>query len=155
MQLYDPVLERASWARTASRIMLSIAYGAVPVLRHAAASPEVCYRAGGFERGAAGVRRRWDRALPVTRLVARLPGRPEPITYWAVIGGQVDAGRSATLLERLAGCASAGAATACCVPVVDRAGPGGRRRHQSAFASAMLQALAPAARAPARRAGPP
>lgn len=150
VQLYDQVLERIYLGADGIRIMLSIAYGADQSSDMQLHRPEVCYRAGGFEveppqRGAVAL---GPRSLPVTRLVARLPGRPEPITYWAVIGGQVDAGRSATLLERLAGLRQRRRSDGLLVRLSSiEPDPVAAWRHQSAFASAMLQALAPAARA--------
>lgn len=101
-QLYDQVLERIFVNDRGERVMLSIAYGAQQSSDMQLHRPEVCYRAGGFEVGKtrADVLALAGREVSVTRLVARLPGRPEPITYWATIGGRIDDGRQPPVLER-------------------------------------------------------
>ena len=101
-QLYDQVLERIFVNDRGERVMLSIAYGAQQSSDMQLHRPEVCYRAGGFEVGEtrADVLVLAGRDVSVTRLVARLPGRPEPITYWSTVGGRVDDGRQPSLAER-------------------------------------------------------
>jgi EpsI family protein len=71
--------------------MLSAAYGGNQTDGLELHRPEVCYRYSGFAvRGA-----RPDEvsignmALPVNRLIAELPGRPEAITYWTTLAGEL------------------------------------------------------------------
>lgn len=103
VRIYDQVFERTFINPHGDRIMLSVAYGGDQSADMQLHRPEVCYRAGGFEvGGASGASLRLTAGeLPVTRLVARLPGRPEPITYWAVVGGQLDNGNRPSLLRRI------------------------------------------------------
>ena len=150
VRLYDQVLERTFVNGRGQRVMLSLAYGADQSADMQLHRPEVCYRAGGFEVGAL----RGDalalgaQSLPVTRLVARLPGRPEPITYWAVVGGRVDDGRRHSVGERLALLARRRRGDGLLVRVssID-ADAEAAWRLQGGFAQALLQALAPAERA--------
>lgn len=102
-RLYDQVLERTFVNDQGQRIMLSVAYGAEQSSDMQLHRPEVCYRAGGFEvRDSTAATLQLDqRSLAVTRLLAAMPGRPEPITYWTVVGGRAVTG-GPTLLERLA-----------------------------------------------------
>jgi EpsI family protein len=88
-RMYQQLLERMYVDGSGRRVMLSMAYGRSQSDDLALHWPEVCYRYGGFtvygkqhaqlpaSQGAA----------PVTRLIAELPARPEPITYWAVLAG--------------------------------------------------------------------
>lgn len=103
-RLYDQVLERTFVNPQGQRIMLSVAYGARQSSDMQLHRPEVCYRAGGFEVGErrAATLQLGTRAVPVTRLRATMPGRPEPITYWAVVGGRASTELAPSLLERLA-----------------------------------------------------
>lgn len=89
-RIYQQLLERVYVNAQGQRVMLSLAYGRSQVTDLELHWPEVCYRYAGFDvtspqpvvmsAGAGG--------LPATRMVASLPGRPEPITYWAVLGGR-------------------------------------------------------------------
>jgi EpsI family protein len=103
VRIYDQVFERTFINPRGDRIMLSVAYGGDQSADMQLHRPEVCYRAGGFEvGGVSGATLRLAAGeLPVTRLVARLPGRPEPITYWAVVGGRLDDGNRPSLLQRV------------------------------------------------------
>lgn len=89
-QMYDQVLERVYVNPEGARIMLSVAYGRQQSVGLQVHRPEVCYKAGGFEVGAvqAGQIDLPGHALPVTRLVATMPERHEPITYWRLLGDQ-------------------------------------------------------------------
>lgn len=150
VRIYDQVLERTYLNAAGQRIMVSIAYGAEQSADMQLHRPEVCYRAGGFEVGArsADALALGARSLPVTRLVARLPGRPEPITYWAVIGGRIDDGRRASLGERLARLRHRRRGDGLLVRVssIDADAAGAWQLHAQ-FAVSMLQALGPQARA--------
>lgn len=87
--IYDRLLERTYIDAQGYRIMLSVAFGAEQSASLQLHRPEVCYRYSGYEVGSpqsihldlAG------RAVPATQLLTELPGRPEPVTYWSVLGG--------------------------------------------------------------------
>lgn len=93
--IYDQVLERVYVHADGRRVMLSVAYGAEQSVGLQMHRPEVCYPSGGFKvrdlrhttMPVAG------QPVPVTRLTASMPGRPEPITYWSILGdvAQTDA----------------------------------------------------------------
>ncbi len=150
VQMYDQVLERTFLNERGQRVMLSIAYGADQSADMQLHRPEVCYRAGGFEVGAPSAAQLalGTASLPVTRLVAHLPGRPEPITYWAVVGGEFDAGRRPSLGERLVRLGQRRRSDGLLVRVssIDPDVEGAWHL-QSEFAAAMLQALHPTSRA--------
>lgn len=93
--IYDQVLERVYAHADGRRVMLSVAYGAEQSVGLQMHRPEVCYPSGGFKvrdlhRATMPVA---GQSLPVTRLTASMPGRPEPITYWSILGdvAQTDA----------------------------------------------------------------
>lgn len=90
-QMYDQVLERVYVNPKGERIMLSVAYGRQQSVGLQVHRPEVCYKAGGFVVGPVqlGLIELPGRRLPVTRLVATMPERQEPITYWRLMGDQV------------------------------------------------------------------
>jgi EpsI family protein len=72
--------------------MLSVAYGRNQHKGMNTHRPEVCYPAQGFRIESAaerGVLRAAGREIPVTRLVARMDARVEPITYWLVVGDRI------------------------------------------------------------------
>jgi EpsI family protein len=91
--VYDRLFERIFVDARGYRVMLSMAYlarafeGSSMQLHR----PEVCYRYSGYQVGElrTGQLRLQDRALPVTRLLATMPGRTEPITYWVLVGSDV------------------------------------------------------------------
>ena len=101
--VYDQVLERAFIGPNGERVMLSIAFGAEQSAGLQLHRPEICYKAGGYLVGdtRSAVLTLADRSVPVTRLRAELPGRPEPITYWTLLGGEVVADASSFRLRRL------------------------------------------------------
>lgn len=90
-QMYDQVLERTYVNAKGERIMMSVAYGRQQSVGLQMHRPEVCYKAGGFTIDAVHAFRlpMSDRHLPVTRLFAHMDGRPEPITYWRLLGEEV------------------------------------------------------------------
>lgn len=102
--IYDQVLERHYLDARGQRIMLSVAYGGEQSESLQVHRPEVCYAGSGFRVGpvstatltAAG------RTLPVRRLMAEAPGRPEPVTYWVVLGNEVLADDSQLRWRRIA-----------------------------------------------------
>ena len=103
-QMYDQVLERVYVNPAGERIMLSVAYGRQQSVGLQVHRPEVCYKAGGFEVGAvqAGQIALPGHTLPVTRLVATMPERHEPITYWRLLGEQVVADEVKFKLDQVA-----------------------------------------------------
>jgi EpsI family protein len=91
-QMYDQVLERIYVDDRGRRIMLSAAYGRLQSVGLQMHRPEVCYKAGGFDvsdvaPGQVGLPQ--GAQLPVTRLIASMPGRHEPVTYWRLLGAHV------------------------------------------------------------------
>ncbi|MBI2734739.1 MAG: EpsI family protein, partial [Aquabacterium sp.] len=109
-QMYDQVLERTYMDEAGHRIMLSVAYGRQQSVGLQMHRPEVCYRAGGFtvshiEPGELQI---LGRAIPVTRLFASLDGRPEPITYWRLLGNEVIADEARFKLRQLSAGGSGG-----------------------------------------------
>jgi EpsI family protein len=90
-QMYDQVLERTYVNAEGRRMMLSVAYGRQQSVGLQMHLPEVCYKAGGFhvqdvEAGTVDLN---GAKLPVTRLFASMDARPEPITYWRLLGDDV------------------------------------------------------------------
>lgn len=90
--IYDQVLERVYIGPQGERVMLSVAYGTEQSVGLQVHRPEVCYPGGGFivsrlERFGLPL---GGRTLPATRLLAKQPGRSEPITYWTVLGDAVE-----------------------------------------------------------------
>ncbi|MEY4765156.1 MAG: hypothetical protein RI907_1829 [Pseudomonadota bacterium] len=91
-QMYDQVLERIYVNDRGEQIMLSAAYGRMQSVGLQMHRPEVCYRAGGFtveNVNRTRVQVSAVASLPVTRLVAHLNDRHEPITYWQMLGRRV------------------------------------------------------------------
>lgn len=90
-RIYEQVLERTYVDDAGLPIMLSVAYGGNQTDGLELHRPEVCYRYGGFS--VRGVRpaevRAGKLALPVTRMIAELPGRTEPVTYWTTLAGEL------------------------------------------------------------------
>lgn len=89
--IYNQVLTRTYVNADGQRIMLSVAYGGDQSDGTSAHRPEVCYPAQGFEitsnqksaLSAAGG------TLAVRKLMSKLGGRNEPVTYWVVVGDEV------------------------------------------------------------------
>jgi EpsI family protein len=90
---YDQVLERAYFNSFGERVMLSAAFGSEQSPALQVHRPEVCYAASGFRVTARRSERLdlGERRLPVTRLLASMPGRSEAITYWTVLGRTIAA----------------------------------------------------------------
>lgn len=89
--IYNQVLARTYINSTGERVMLSVAYGGDQSNGTRAHRPEVCYPAQGFqilfsERSVLALP---DQLIPVRRLMSKLGGRNEPITYWINVGGHV------------------------------------------------------------------
>lgn len=90
-RIYNQTLARTYVNGQGQRIMLSVAYGGDQSDNMAVHKPEVCYPAQGFE-----VLESRDvhlplagRDVPARRLLTRLGGRVEPLTYWITVGDRV------------------------------------------------------------------
>lgn len=90
-QIYNQTLSRTYVNPIGERVMLSVAYGGDQSDGTKAHRPDVCYPAQGFEILATkddhitlGTEK-----MRVRRMVARLGGRTEPITYWLTVGDRV------------------------------------------------------------------
>lgn len=147
--IYDQVLERTFVHASGRRVMLSVAYLGSQSSDLQLHRPEVCYRAGGFRIGplSDGVIELDGRRIPVTRLFAQMPGRPEPITYWTVVDGEAMSARAQGWLERLQRMTRRRGAAGVLVRIstIDRDSDAAYRLHEH-FAAAMTSALAPAQR---------
>ncbi len=146
---YDQVLERSFLHASGQRVMLSAAYLGTQSSDMQLHRPEVCYRAGGFRVGPLddATLALAGRRIPVTRLVAQMPGRPEPITYWTVVDGEAVSARAQGWLERLQRMTRRRGAEGLLVRIssIDADSEAAFRLHE-AFAAAMTDALAPAQR---------
>lgn len=103
-QLYQQLLERTYIDRDGRRIMLSMAYGIDQSAGLELHWPELCYRFGGYTvhgKHLAPIRTAGSE-VDVSRLIAELPQRPEPVTYWAVLGGERIPDAQTFRLRRLA-----------------------------------------------------
>jgi EpsI family protein len=90
-KIYHQTLSRTYVNKAGERIMLSVAYGGDQSDATRAHRPEVCYPAQGFQviSSAEGTVSTPGEPLRVRKLVTRLGGRTEPITYWIVVGDKV------------------------------------------------------------------
>ena len=89
---YDETVALTYRDREGQRVMLSLAYGRNQHKGMNTHRPEVCYPAQGFRvvQGSTPGQVQFDqRAIPVTRIVAALGARNEPITYWLLVGDQI------------------------------------------------------------------
>jgi len=147
--IYDQVLERTFLHPSGQRVMLSLAYLGAQSSDMQLHRPEVCYRAGGFRVGEpSAARLQLDgRTLPVTRLVAEMPGRPEPITYWTVVDGMLVSGKTQGLWDRLQRAAQRRGAAGVLVRI-SSIDPDPQRAFgvHAGFAAELMQALTPAGR---------
>lgn len=90
--VYDQVLERIYIGPGGAQVMLCVAYGGRQSDGLHVHRPENCYRSAGFEISGLtrlGIRLA-DRTVLASQLHARRPARSEPVTYWTVIGDQVE-----------------------------------------------------------------
>lgn len=103
-QIYDQVLERSYVDPRGQRMMLSVAFGSEQSSSLQMHRPEVCYRSAGYSIHdvRSGLLVLGITRIAVTRLRAALPDRPEPITYWSVLGGSVVADAAAGRRRRIA-----------------------------------------------------
>ncbi len=149
-QMYDQVLERTYLNAAGHRVMLSVAYGRQQSVGLQMHRPEVCYKAGGFKVDdiQAGSLPLPGLRLPVTRLLASMEGRPEPITYWRLLGDEVVADETRFKLRQLSLGASGALPDGMLVRVssIDDDRQAAYRVHE-AFVRALALSLTPAQRA--------
>ncbi len=90
-KIYTQTLSRTYVNTNGYRIMLSIAYGDDQRDGMAMHYPEVCYPAQGFvlQDHKTGVLTTASGSIRVTRILASLGRRSEPVTYWTIIGDKV------------------------------------------------------------------
>jgi len=90
-RIYKQTLARTYVNPEGYRVMLSIAYGSDQSDSMQVHKPEVCYPAQGFalQNKEAGSLAISTGVIPVTRILATLGQRSEPVTYWTTIGDQV------------------------------------------------------------------
>lgn len=147
--IYDQVLERTFVHPGAGRVMLSLAYLGTQSSDMQLHRPEVCYRAAGFRVGepAEALLDLGGRHIPVTRLVAQMPGRPEPITYWTIVGGEAVPARAQGGFDRLQRMVRRRGAAGLLVRIstIEHDSAAAFRLHAD-FAAGMARALAPAQR---------
>lgn len=101
--IYNQVLSRTYVDPHGYRMMLSVAYGGDQSDGMNIHLPEVCYPSQGFEVLAkqVGSVAAAGRQVAVHRLVTRLGGRIEPVTYWITIGDQVAPSRTQQKLVQI------------------------------------------------------
>jgi len=90
-KVYNQTLTRTYVNLKGERIMLSIAYGADQGDNVQIHLPEGCYKGQGFAVGdkSESAMQTLFGQIPVSKLVATMGQRNEPITYWVVVGGEV------------------------------------------------------------------
>jgi EpsI family protein len=90
-KVYNQTLTRTYVNLKGERIMLSIAYGADQGDNVQIHLPEGCYKGQGFAVGdkTESAMQTLFGQIPVSKLVATMGPRNEPITYWVVVGGEV------------------------------------------------------------------
>ena len=91
-ETYDETLALTYRNTDGRRVMLSLAYGRNQHKGMNTHRPEICYPAQGFKLTSAISRESLhfdQRAIPVTRVVAEMGPRKEPITYWLMVGDEL------------------------------------------------------------------
>lgn len=93
-KFYSETVSRTYVNSSGDHVMLSFAYGGDQGRALQVHKPEVCYEAQGFKitADARGEVNTVEGNIPVRRLVARLGGRTEPITYWIRSGNSIVTG---------------------------------------------------------------
>lgn len=149
-RLYSQTLTRVYAHPSGYRVMLSIAYGKNQSDALQVHKPEVCYPAQGF----ALLGQRWvvlkldDTNLPAKQVTTRLGNRPEPLTYWTVVGDTLINGGNSKKLVEMKYALNNRIPDGMLVRVssIDPDTPAANER-QRQFAAAMVQAIAPEHRA--------
>lgn len=102
--IYNQVLSRTYVNDQGYRVMLSVAYGGDQSDGMNVHLPEVCYPAQGFQvadKRAGLLELGVGRSIAVHRLVTRLGGRHEPVTYWVTVGESVAPSRTQQKLAQI------------------------------------------------------
>jgi EpsI family protein len=149
-KVYNQTLTRTYVNLKGERIMLSIAYGADQGDNVQIHLPEGCYKGQGFAVGdkTESAMQTLFGQIPVSKLVATMGQRNEPITYWVVVGGEVARNnwemKKAKLKHALKGEIADGILirVSSITPDTDRG-----YALQREFSEAMLQAMTPEQRA--------
>lgn len=148
-RIYDQVLERTYVSAEGSPVMLSVAYGGTQSDGLELHRPEVCYGFNGFAIRGVEPEEILTPVGPFTvnRLVAEMPGRPEVITYWVTLAGQLVPDANAMRLQALAYAVRRAIVDGLLVRVstIDPISSRAYRIHDS-FISALRENLAPSAR---------
>jgi EpsI family protein len=148
--IYDRVLERTYVDARGYRIMLSVAYGADQSAGMDLHRPEICYRYAGYQIDAQREVQLAlaDLSVPATVLQTQLPGRPEPLLYWTILGG-LAAREASEIRWRRLHLALLGHRVTGMLVRVSSVDPDPQRAfaHQAAFADALVRAVAPSQRA--------
>ena len=102
--IYNQIVSRTYVNAAGERMMLTVAYGGDQSDALKAHRQEVCYAAQGFEIHGLehGTTSAAGRTIPVTRMVAVLGERVEPVTYWFTMGDRVVLGRGERLRVQVA-----------------------------------------------------
>lgn len=102
-KIYTQTLSRTFVDELGNRVMLSIAYGEDQRDSVQLHYPEVCYPAQGFVvlSNEIGVLETDSGNILVKRLLTKLGGRVEPVTYWTTLGDQLVQGGLNTKLTQL------------------------------------------------------
>ncbi len=91
-ETYDETLALTYRNRAGQRVMLSLAYGRNQHKGMNTHRPEICYPAQGFkllQGSMPGQVQFGNRSIDVTRVVAGMGPRNEPITYWLLVGDKI------------------------------------------------------------------
>lgn len=91
-ETYDETLALTFRDAAGHRVMLSLAYGRNQHKGMNTHRPEICYPAQGFKLQSAAQNATvqfGNRSIAVTRVVAGMGGRNEPITYWLLVGDEI------------------------------------------------------------------
>lgn len=89
--IYSQIVSRTYVNNQGDRIMLSVAYGSTQTKQLRAHRQEVCYAAQGFKIDTLRNENISIKGIevPVTRMLATMGSRSEPVTYWFTMGNQV------------------------------------------------------------------
>jgi len=89
--IYDQILTRTYVNSQGERMMLSIAYGGAQTDQLKAHRQEVCYSAQGFQIKSliSQAVKIGQSTIPITRMLAVMGSRSEPVTYWFTMGDRV------------------------------------------------------------------
>lgn len=102
-QIYTQTLSRTYMSPQGEYIMLSIAYGDEQNDSNQVHIPDVCYPAQGFQllSSSKDVVTTKLGDIRVKRLFTKLGNRPEPLTYWTMVGEKVVSGGYETKMTQL------------------------------------------------------